>query len=118
MKKHKNSITTDNKNEEISRLPQVQEVNTDIENISEYKDLVRVPRIHLRLNSIENTRRSQAAIVRAVARGDLSHSEGRSYTYMMMGLCQAFKTSQDLNLTRQIEELKMLVLQAENDGRI
>lgn len=113
---HKNNLIDYNKNNEISKLANPVNDAPTTENTIVYNALPAIPRVHMRLNTVENTRRSMAAVIRAVNRGDLTHEEGRSYGFLLQVLCSSFKTEQELNLTKQIRELKEMIQNAEFNG--
>lgn len=114
--KLQNTATSDQENAEKTQLP-VTVDNTKALEAQGYSEFgIIKSRVHLRLNSITNARRSMAAIVRAVNRGDITHEEARSYAYQLQILSGLFRAEQELNLSKEIEQLKQMLADIQNNG--
>ncbi len=118
----KKFIATVDKSEGMLQLPEPEDSTKSLVNIDKSADLddypTNISRLHLRLNTIGNTRRSMAAVVRAVNAGRLSHEEGRSYAFLIQTLSSCFKTEQELTIQKQIAELRKMVEALERDGKL
>jgi len=60
----------------------------------------------LRLNNLENTRKSYARIIKCYAKGDMSENMGRALSYMLTGYLSYFKLIKDLQIEDRIEKLE------------
>jgi hypothetical protein len=111
-----NDAPTDDKNAEKTQLPALRDTTNELDNkgYSEFEGTNM--RVHLRLNTIGNTRRSMARVLRAVDAGKISHEEGRSYAYMLLTQSNLFKTEMELGLQKQIDELKRMIQELQNNG--
>lgn len=107
--------TSDQESEEKTALPAIVDTTKQLENKGYSEFWPTNMRVHLRLNSITNVRRSMAAIVRAVNRGDISHEEARSYAYQLQILSGLFRAEQELNLSKEIAQLKQMLADIQNN---
>jgi len=114
--KLQNTATSDQENEEKTLLPAIRDTTNELENKGYNEFGITNSRVHLRLNNISNTRRSMARVLRAVDAGKISHEEGRSYAYMLLTQSNLFKTEMELGLKKEIDELKEMIRQLENNG--
>ena len=111
-----NNAYSENKNAEKTLLPAIRDTTNELDTQGNSEFGITNTRVHLRLNSITNARRSMAAIVRAVNRGDITHEEARSYAYQLQILSGLFRAEQELNLSREIEQLKQMLSDIQNGG--
>ena len=109
-------VTTDQENEEKTGLPAIRDTTNELDTQGNYEFGLTNPRIKLRLNTIGNTRRSMARVLRMVAAGKISHEEGRSFSYMLQVQSSLFKVEQELQLSREIEQLKRMLSEIQNGG--
>lgn len=114
--KLQNNATINNENAEKTMLPAIRDTTKQLDNQGYSEFGITNTRVHLRLNSITNARRSMAAIVRAVNRGDITHEEARSYAYQLQILSGLFRAEQELNLSKEIEQLKQMLADIEKGG--
>ena len=108
--------TSDQESEEKTLLPALRDTTKMLEAQGNSEFGITNTRVHLRLNSISNTRRSMARVLRAVDAGKISHEEGRSYAYMLLTQSNLFKTEMELGLQKQIMELKQMIQELQNGG--
>ena len=113
--KLQNIASTDQENAEKTALPAIVDGTKQLDNQGYSEFGITNSRVHLRLNSITNARRSMAAIVRAVNRGDITHEEARSYAYQLQILSGLFRAEQELNLSKEIEQLKQMLADIQNN---
>jgi len=110
------NATIDKENEEKTMLPALRDTTNELDNQG-YNEIDGTnSRVHLRLNTISNTRRSMARVLRAVDAGKISHEEGRSYAYMLLTQSNLFKTEMELGLQKQIDELKRMIKELQDGG--
>ena len=107
---------SDQENAEKVQLPAIVDTTNELAAQGNSEFGITNSRVHLRLNNISNTRRSMARVLRAVDAGKISHEEGRSYAYMLLTQSNLFKTEMELGLKKEIDELKEMIRQLENNG--
>lgn len=60
----------------------------------------------LRLNTLENSRKSYARILRAYLRGELPTEQARTLGYLMTGLLQYWRLESDLRIEERLTEIE------------
>lgn len=60
----------------------------------------------IRLNTLENTRKSYARILRAYNKDELSENKFRNLCYGLSGYLSYFKLIKDLDIEKDIKEIK------------
>jgi hypothetical protein len=73
--------------------------------------------IQIRLNTLENSRKTLSRAIRARMNGTLTDTDFRSFTYGMSQLLAYFKTESDQEILRSISEVRTLVEDRSN-GKI
>lgn len=60
----------------------------------------------LRLNTVENSRRTLAAMIREYHKGNLEESNFRALVYGMSKLLEFFRVEKDLEIEKRLEEIE------------
>jgi hypothetical protein len=97
-------------------VPKHDEADSSLVNVDPNERHVGYPPFRIRLNSIENTRKSQANIVRAFAHGKITADTARALSFTIQTLLAAFRVESELTVMERLEALTRRVKEI-GDGK-
>jgi hypothetical protein len=74
--------------------------------------------MQLRLNTLPNTRKSYARVIRAFMRGELTIDSGRTLAYMLNGMLQYWRLESDLRVEERLDAIEDMLREQKEDTRL